>query len=297
VLIVDDNRTNLRILHDTLTAWHMQPTTAENSEAALALLVQARAVGTPFALVLIDVNMPETDGITLVERIQRDARLGGVTIMMLSSDDRSTDMVRCRELAIAAYLVKPLKQTELLDGLLGALRMPPRLSPPEPDARGTQDQVATSDGRILLVEDNAVNQRLTVRLLEKRGHRVVVAGTGVEALAALEREPFDLVLMDVQMPEMDGFEAAAEIRRREALHASDNGAAPHIPIIAMTAYAMKGDEQRCLAAGMDGYVAKPIKGQALFETLDRWLTARHPCVLLPKHPRAEGQRQTAASGG
>ena len=288
VLVIDDNPINLRILHHTLTAWQMRPTTADKSEVALALLQQARDVGSPFALVLIDVNMPETDGFALVERIQRDARLAGVTIMMLSSDDRPTDIVRCRDLGVAAYLVKPLNQADLLDAMLGALGLQPRPLPPEVHAVTALDGSVTRDGRILLVEDNAVNQKLAMRLLEKRGYQVVIAGNGIEALAALERETFDLVLMDVQMPEMDGFEAAAEVRRREAVRAAGNGTAAHLPIIAMTAYAMKGDEERCLAAGMDGYVAKPVKVQALFEILDRWLGAGAPHTPLPERTVAAG---------
>ena len=298
VLIVDDNPTNLRILKDTLTAWHLQPTVADQSRVALALMVQAHDAGTPFALVLIDVNMPETDGMTLVELIQHDPRFAGVTLMMLSSDDRTANVARCRELGVAAYLTKPLKRSDLLEGLCGALGVRPSLRPREEPVPTAPPPAPARGRRILLVEDSAVNQKLAARLLEKRGHQVVVAGDGREAMDVLAREPFDLVLMDVQMPQMDGLEAAAEIRRRERTCSADGAGAPHIPIIAMTAYAMKGDEERCLAAGMDGYVAKPINAPALFEVLDRWFAACPPAAPPPNDlPIAEEGRRAAASQG
>jgi signal transduction histidine kinase/CheY-like chemotaxis protein len=261
VLVVDDNATNRRILEEFLRKWHMQPTVVESGQAALAALDERRRGGPPFALVLIDSMMPEMDGFSLAERIQRDPALAGHTIMMLSSADRRGDATRCRELGVAAFLVKPVRQSTLLDSImiaLGAKHGAERLLPVIPK---TLDKCAHRL-ELLLAEDNAVNQKLAIRLLEKRGHSVTVADNGRAALAALETKRFDLVLMDVQMPEMDGFEATAAIRARE------DGSGRHTPVIAMTAHAMKGDRERCLAAGMDGYVSKPLEANELFKTVE-----------------------------
>ena len=195
----------------------MRPTTVDGGVAALGCMMHAAAAGTPFPLVLIDAHMPEMDGFELAERIKHTPELAGATIMMLSSADLTGEAARCREVGVAAFLTKPIRQSELLDAILLALGgvtrgdQPPPVSPqsPEPAPRRLH---------VLLAEDNAVNQRLAVRLLEKRGHTVTVANNGREALAALERDGFDLVLMDVQMPEMDGFEATAAIREREQSH-------------------------------------------------------------------------------
>ena len=262
VLVVDDNATNRRILNEMLTHWQMRPTTVGGGVAALGCMMHAVAAGTPFPLVLIDVHMPEMDGFELAERIKHTPALAGATIMMLSSADLMGEAARCRELGVAAVLTKPIRQSELFEAMLLALgsvkpaasRAVVRPEAPAPPSRHLH---------VLLAEDNAVNQRLAVRLLEKRGHTVTVANNGREALAALvEKAVFDLVLMDVQMPEMDGFEATAEIRRRE------RASGAHIPIIAMTAHAMQGDRERCLEAGMDAYISKPINAQHLFEVID-----------------------------
>jgi PAS domain S-box-containing protein len=263
VLVVDDNATNRLILQEMLTKWGMRPTVVEGGREALAALEEAREAGTPFALVLLDGMMPEMDGFTLAARIRQDPELVGATLMMLSSANRREDAARCKELHVAAYLTKPIRQSTLLDAIMTALG--PSLSFEDgtaPESRPVPD-VGQRLLRLLLAEDNPVNQRLAVSLLEKRGHQVVVTGTGREALEALEGQSFDAVLMDVQMPEMDGFEATAAIRARE----SATGA--HTPIIAMTAHALKGDRERCLAEGMDDYVSKPLRPQELFEVLDR----------------------------
>jgi CheY-like chemotaxis protein len=266
VLVVDDNATNRFILAETLTNWQMRPTTVENAAAALAALEAAHQAGEPFTLVLLDAHMPDVDGFMLAERIHEHPDLTGATVMMLSSACQSLEMSRCHELGLAAYLTKPVKQAELYRAILAALGSPdarpkaPPAPPSPPRARPL---------RVLLAEDNPVNQKLAVRLLEKQGHAIAIAENGREAIEAVERQSFDLVLMDVQMPEMDGFEAAAEIRRRE------RGTRRHVPILAMTAYAMKGDRERCLQAGMDGYVSKPIRPRDLWETIDKLVPSVH----------------------
>lgn len=235
----------------------MRPTAVEGGRAALQALEIAQSTGRPFPLVLMDGQMPEMDGFTLAEHIQRNPNLVGATIMMLTSAGHIGDAARCRELGISAYLVKPIRQGELLDAICQVLRKTPATSETPLITRHFLRE-NKSHVRVLLVEDNAVNQTLAVRLLEKRGYEVSVAGDGRAAVLALDKEVFNVVLMDIQMPEMDGFEATAAIRIKEKL----TGA--HIPIIAMTAHALKGDQERCLAAGMDGYISKPIRTNELF---------------------------------
>lgn len=269
VLVVDDNATNRCILYDLLSAWQMQPVLASSAQEALVLLHEACARGHAFPLILTDAHMPEMDGFTLVERIKHEPQLAGAAIMMLTSSDQKGEKVRCRELGISVYLIKPVRPSELLRAIRKALGQ-------EGTATAQQEHAALPQKRqrplhILLAEDNAVNQKLAVRLLEKQGHTVVVVGDGRKALAALTSDHFDVVLMDVQMPEMDGFEATALIRTQERT------ARTHLPIIAMTAHAMKGDRERCLAAGMDDYVSKPLKARDLFAALERVMTAAiHP---------------------
>ena len=261
VLVVDDNATNRRILEELLTNWGMRPTLVDGGPAALAALQQAVAAGQAFSLVLLDAMMPGMDGFALAEQIRQHRELAGGAVMMLSSAGQPNDRARCRELGLAAYVTKPIKQSELLDTILAVLsKSPPRTSAPD-FSRETVPTVDLPPLRILLAEDNAVNQRLALVILEKRGHTVVVARNGNEALTALDREPFDVVLMDVQMPEMDGFEATAAIRARE------KATGDHLPIIALTAHALKGDRERCLAAGMDGYLSKPLQAEALFQAI------------------------------
>ncbi len=264
VLVVDDNGTNRRILEEMLAGWRLAPTAVASGREALEEMRQRAALGEPFELVLLDCMMPEMDGFELAEQIQRHPELAGATVMMLSSGGQHGDAGRCRDLGIAASLLKPLEQSELLDAILSALgRMSPRPGKapvsPAPDRRSL---------RVLLAEDNIVNQRFAVRLLEKAGHRVVVAGDGTEALALLGVEPpagtppFDLVLMDVQMPVLGGFEATARLR------AWEKKVGGHLPVLALTAHAMKGDHERCLAAGMDGYIAKPVRPAELWQAID-----------------------------
>jgi signal transduction histidine kinase/DNA-binding response OmpR family regulator len=264
VLIVDDNFTNRRVLEGMLTNWGMKVTSMEGGEVGLEALEAAKNARHPFPLVLLDGHMPEMDGFKVAEKIRQDSGLAGATIMMLTSAGQVGDAARCRELGISAYLVKPIRQSELLNAICTVLHKGPQKTSErlvtKRTMRGRQQR-----HRILLAEDNLVNQELALRLLEKHGFDVTVAGDGRAALAALARTPFDAILMDVQMPEMDGFEATATIRNMERT----NGA--HIPIIAMTAHALKGDQERCLAAGMDAYVSKPIRTAELFKAIENQL--------------------------
>jgi two-component system sensor histidine kinase/response regulator len=260
VLVVDDNATNRRILEETLQNWQMKPTLAESGPAALHAMLRAARAGEPFPLVLIDVHMPDMDGYMLAEEIQQHPELAGAALMMLTSGGQPGDSKRRQELGIGYALTKPIKQADLWRAIMQALGMP--LAQEEAAPRGRDHVDETQRLSILLAEDNLVNQKLAVRLLEKRGHRVVVANNGQEALAAAQSEPFDVILMDVQMPVMDGFEATAAIRRQEQVIGR------HTPIIAMTAYAMKDDREHCLAAGMDRYISKPIRAQELFQSVE-----------------------------
>ena len=268
--MVDDNRTNRRILEGMLKRWEMQPISVEGGEQALIALSAAHERQEPYGLVLTDMHMPKMDGFSLIERIRQKPELSTATIMMLTSAGHRGDAARCQELGVAAYLLKPIRQSELREAIArvlgareqqGAVPLITRYS-----LQDARDPAAFL--RVLVAEDNPVNQRLATRLLEKRGHRVVVVTNGLEALAALDKESFDLILMDVQMPEMDGLEATAAIRERE------KSAGIHRPVIALTADAMKGDRERCLAAGMDGYLAKPIRPQELDEVLETYVGRR-----------------------
>jgi CheY-like chemotaxis protein/HPt (histidine-containing phosphotransfer) domain-containing protein len=263
VLVVDDNATNRRILDEVLTHWGMRPSVVPGGREALEELGRAAQAGEPYPLVLLDAHMPDLDGFSLAERIRQNPALTGATVMMLTSGGQAGDAGRCRELGLAGYLTKPVRQQDLWKAIMAALGAPaeaePTVSAPRP---------ATSRRlHILLAEDNLFNQKLAVRLLQKQGHEVVVAGSGREALEAVGRQPFDLVLMDVQMPEMDGLEATRRIRDREAREHRLGPGGAHLPVIAMTAYAMKGDRERCLDAGMVGYVAKPIRPLELLEAV------------------------------
>jgi two-component system sensor histidine kinase/response regulator len=211
-------------------------------------------------LILLDGQMPEMDGFELAEQIKSEHHTENVAIVMLTSAGQLGDGARCREIGISAYLVKPVRQREVLDAICNALGAKPQEKPTLVTAHVLREE--RNRARVLLVEDNAVNQTLAIRLLERRGYLVAVAGDGREALAALEKGNFDLVLMDIQMPEMDGFEATAAIREKEKFSGQ------HLPIIAMTANALKGDKERCLEAGLDGYIAKPIRSKELFAAIE-----------------------------
>jgi signal transduction histidine kinase/DNA-binding response OmpR family regulator len=261
ILVVDDNATNRRLLLEVLTSWHLRPVAVENGAAALLALEQAREAEEPFHLVLLDAMMPKMDGFTLAEQIRERPELAEVIIMMLSSAGQGRDALRCREMGIAAYLTKPVTQWELWPALQAALGTATAAVEGIPVVIHPTPAESQRCLHILLAEDNVVNQRLAVRMLEKLGHTVVVAPNGEAALAALAQEAFDLVLMDVQMPIMGGFETTAAIRMQE------QATGVHMPIIAMTANAMKGDREKCLAAGMDDYIAKPLKAEELYRAI------------------------------
>ncbi len=314
VLVVDDNETNRRILREVLTNWRMRPTVVDGGRAALAALREAVDAGEPFPLVLLDGHMPEMDGFMLAQRIQEIPTLAGTTLIMLTSAGLD-DVGHCRKVGIRKYLMKPFKQSELLDVILTTLS-DDQWKPELPDDVESKEPVRPL--RILLAEDNVINQKLVIALLEKRGHRVIVTGTGREALAALgipDRETgrqgdketrrqgdketdeslsgslspclpvslsgIDVVLMDVQMPEMDGLEAT------ERLRAWERQTGGHVPVVAMTAYAMKGDREMCLSKGMDDYVSKPIQPAELNAVIAR-LTATGASPLVPSRGDGAG---------
>jgi PAS domain S-box-containing protein len=281
VLVVDDNATNRQILLKMLAGWHTRPLAVESGAKSITTLREAQGLGRNFPLILVDAQMPEMDGFALAESIRRNPEWRSATIMMLSSAGQRGDAKRCREIGVAAYLTKPVRQAELLDAILTALgTRPVKDASPALVTRHTLRENNHSL-RILLVEDNVVNQVLAVRLLEKRGHKVTVAGNGKAALVVLEKGSFDLVLMDVQMPEMNGFETTAAIREMEKTSGK------HLSVIAMTAHAMLGDRERCLEAGMDDYIAKPIGLEELDEMLNRFrLAASNLAMIEP----ANGER-------
>lgn len=259
VLVVDDNKTNRRILQEMLRNWGMTATLVERGERALRRLAETSS---PFSLIITDVNMPDMDGFTLLEHLrERPDLVGDSKLIVLTSVGQRGDARRCRGLGVAAYLTKPFSDSELR-AAIGRVLTTPESTMERPLVTVHSLREDRTRLSILVVEDNAVNQKLASRLLEKRGHTVTIASNGREALAAVERERFDVLFMDVQMPEMDGFEATAAIRARES------GTAQHVPIVAMTAHAMHGDKERCLAAGMDDYLAKPIRVNELVEVLN-----------------------------
>ncbi|MGZ8217797.1 response regulator [Methylomagnum sp.] len=288
VLIVDDNATNRRILEEVLVNWGMNPLAVESGQAALDEMERLAAAGDPLPLVLLDAMMPKMDGFQLAERIKQHPEFARATIMMLSSAVQRGDTARCRKLGIASYLTKPVKQSDLLDAILAALK--PSKQEVRPVSAIRPDPAENVRPlRVLLAEDNPVNQRLVVRMLEKRGHSVALANNGKEAVAAVETELFDVALMDVQMPEMDGFEATAAIRGIE------EASGRHTPIIAMTAHAMKGDRERCLAAGMDDYISKPLQTRRLFELMESVTPepeSAHDAI--PEPPEPSGSEDDAA---
>lgn len=277
VLVVDDNQTNRRILQETLQNWGIQPRAVSNAKDAFEQVKLAVEQGTPFQLVISDVNMPEIDGFGFVESLRHDSQVAETTVMLLTSGMRSGDLPRCEELNVATHLMKPVKQSELLRAISHAVGLDAHnADAPQSDSldaaslescSGYPNTATASPSlgslRVLLVEDSLVNQMVAKGLMSKWGHTVSVAKNGIEAVQKSEADAFDLILMDVEMPEMDGLDATRAIRKRE-----QNATPPqHVPIIAMTAHAMKGDEGRCREAGMDAYVAKPIRQQALLEAM------------------------------
>jgi CheY-like chemotaxis protein len=247
-----------------LKNWGMRPACASSARQALDMLREAVGEDQPYRILISDVNMPAVDGCTLLQWVRDDPGLAGISVIMLTSGARPGDVQRCEQLGIVARLMKPVIQSELLDAIGMALGVDSALETQEEHAPPAAAE-SLSSLQILLAEDSLVNQRLAVGLLEKHGHQVTVAEDGRQAIELYEQQPVDVILMDVEMPEMDGLIATGEIRQAE----QETGR--HIPIIAMTAHAMKGDRERCLEAGMDDYIAKPIRAEELFETLRRVL--------------------------
>ncbi len=265
VLIVDDNKTNRVILLEMLTKWGLRAVAVDGARAAVAAMERTFAANQQFDLVITDLHMPEVDGFGLVEEMRRVADLSEIPVLMLSSGSQRGDRERCRDLAIAVCLTKPVQPSELLDALLNELT---KAKPKRTNGRIALPPIDEKRPalKVLLAEDNAVNRLLARRLLEKHGNAVRVVENGQEALAAIEHERPDLVLMDVQMPVMDGLEAIRAVRTLEQTSGL------HLPIIALTAHAMKGDRERCLGSGADDYLTKPIRAAELFAALGRMKT-------------------------
>jgi len=262
VLIVDDNATNRKLLHDLLERWGMRPVEADGARQAMSLLRRAQRDDRPYRLVIVDAHMPDGDGIELTRRIRQDRELGGAIIMMLSSGDRPGDRGACNDLSIASYLLKPIKPSELLDAILMATGA---AEADNHESEATSRPPEVQPLKVLLAEDSFVNQQLVEALLTRYGHSVDIANNGREVVELWKRGDYDLVLMDVQMPERDGLEATRLIRALEQQRGT------RTPIIAMTAHALKGDRERCLEAGMDEYVAKPIRRNQLFAAVKHTL--------------------------
>jgi two-component system sensor histidine kinase/response regulator len=291
VLVVDDNATNRRILTEMLKRWEMEPKAVSGGEAALRDLEEAQAAGAPYPLVLLDGNMPGMDGFAVAQRIKEHDKLAGAAIMMLTSAARPGDRARCLELGVASYVSKPIKRSDLFDTIVDVLARRPgkriprartSVAPPEASRRL----------RVLVAEDNAVNQQVAMGFLDRAGHAAVVVSTGRGVLATLEHHDFDLILMDLQMPGLDGLETTAAIRERE------RATGAHIPIIALTAHVVKGDAERCLAAGMDAYVAKPLRAVELFAAIESVLDpARRVPANRPQHTIFDETRLLERVGG
>jgi PAS domain S-box-containing protein len=279
ILVVDDNSTNLLILKELLTNWGALPSPVADGPTALAALRSAAAQGRPFPLVLLDSMMPGMNGYSVAGAIAADPGLSGTQVVLLTSDDQSGGAEARQALRIAARLTKPLRQSELFDLLLELVAPPPAPADPAslevalpPTSTGSEARRLT----ILVAEDNVINQKVIASVLGKRGHELTIVGDGRQAVRAWEGSDFELILMDLQMPEMDGIEAVAAIRRREA------GKGRRTPIVALTAHAMVGDRERCLAAGFDGYVPKPIRSEALLAAIEGVLAPE--CAGVSAHP-------------
>ena len=268
MLIVDDNATNRKILREQVASWDMESGEAEGGSWALEALRAAAEAGRPYDAAVLDMMMPAMDGIELACKIKADPALSPTRLVLLTSLGQRGDGVDVREAGIEAYLTKPARQSDLYDALATVIG-DPKAAPEEDPGLVTRSALRetrrASKARLLVAEDNPVNQKVAVRMLERLGYRADVAANGLEAVEALGRIPYAAVLMDVQMPEMDGYEATAEVRRRE------RGTGRRTPVIAMTANAMAGDREEALNAGMDDYVPKPVKPQELREVLERWV--------------------------
>jgi len=258
-LVVDDNATNGRMLCDVLGRWNMLPEYANSGQAALAAIRDASDSGNCYGVVVLDRQMPDMDGFAAAERIHAGHPEPLAIVMMVISVDQGTSAARCRELGLKC-LAKPVRPVELLAAIRDALGK--GREHPRPDEHLAPGENSAAALHILVAEDNAINQKLAMAMLGKMGHRATLAANGIEAVSLSQQGGFDLILMDVQMPEMDGLEATRKIREREQI----SGA--RTPIVAMTANAMSGDRESCIASGMDGYVAKPVTRQALARAIE-----------------------------
>jgi CheY-like chemotaxis protein len=285
VLVVDDNDTNRLILHEQLAAWDLRPEGVESGPAALERLHEAVRAGQDYDLVLLDMCMPDMDGLDLARRISSDPALAGTRLVLLTSGP-DVGAEEALEAGIAAQLTKPVRQSQLYDALMRVTAPTQREAPAPPPP--SVARAPGSRGRVLVVEDNAINQMVALGILEQLGYSADVAANGLEALDALARTAYSAVLMDCQMPEMDGYTATTEIRRRE-------GAARHTPIIAMTAAAVEVDRERCLAAGMDDYIAKPVKPDSVDAALALWAIENPGAPSLPTPPAARPTDTPTAS--
>jgi CheY-like chemotaxis protein len=248
-LIIDDNATNRSILSELTRQWKMKPHACDSGESGLAELSRAADEGYPYRLVLLDEQMPGMDGFEVLDRIRRNPVLQSAVIMMLTSCDQVTSAARCRQMGVETYLIKPISPSDLLASIRLAIGVhTPASTVTLPIAVMPASSLSL---RILLAEDNLVNQRVAMTMLGKMGHRITLATNGLDALEQWRQSDFDLILMDVQMPEMTGLQATTQIRQEEALGA-------HVPIVAMTASAMSEERDRCLAAGMDAFISKPV---------------------------------------
>jgi len=263
VLIVDDNSVNRQILERRMLDWQMRPVSVDGGRKALEALTNAARQGQPYKLMLLDANMPDMDGFAVAAEVSRRPDLADTHTVMLSSSGLGGETSRSRRVGISVYLTKPARPSDLLAAIARALDPnATRQAPSEAIARTSESPAEPKRKKILVAEDNRVNQRVAVSLLSKRGHDVTLVDNGVKAVEAVAREAFDLVLMDVQMPEMDGLEATAAIRKREAVVGG------HVRIVAMTAHALNGDSDRCLQSGMDGYLSKPLNPRQLYATVE-----------------------------
>ena len=287
VLVADNNPVNREIFAEMLTNWRMKPTLVDGGAAALDQLETAKRAGQPFPIVLLDALMPKVDGFQVLQRIRSSPGLAGAVIMLLSGNRRLVDTARCSELGVKLCLTKPIGQSELLDAILAALGLQGAEERLIGASVPVEEKPKGMPLHILLSEDNPVNQKLAIRLLEKAGHRVTLASTGREALTAWENAGtpgFDVVLMDIQMPDMDGMEATAAIRNLE------KNSEKHVPILAMTAHAMRGDKERCLASGMDGYISKPIYPAGLFAEIERCVAGARGNIAMTENYQEPGEQ-------
>lgn len=271
-LIVDDNDTNRRILCDMLSGWGMQPSSIKTPAEAIAKLKESQQAGEPLPLVVTDFQMPRVNGLDFVQLIRDEPEIAGATVIMLTSGMKPNHAARIKELGIVGRLTKPVKQAEVFEAVVAALKLPS----PEQSTSAPTDRVAASSKslNLLLAEDNIVNQKLAVGILESIGHAVTVANHGREALELWQQGTFDAILMDVQMPEMDGLEATRAIRKIE----SEHGDTQHTVIVAMTAHARDSDRRDCLDAGMDNYMSKPIRIAELRNLLEELTSDQSPAT-------------------